>query len=45
MMQKEIATRSNLERLSIMPLPCRAQAGVLLVVLLGPLRTAGKLHS
>jgi hypothetical protein len=34
MMQTEIATHSSLERLSIMPVPCRAEAGVLLVVLL-----------
>jgi len=45
MMQTEIATHSNLERLSITPLPCRAQAGALLCRSSGPLHTAGKLHS
>ena len=34
MMHIKIATHISLERFSIMPLPCRAQAGVLLVVLL-----------
>jgi len=32
---RTVGLDQGLERLSIMPLPCRAQAGVLLVVLLG----------
>jgi hypothetical protein len=44
-MQKEIATHSNLEQLSIVPLPCRARTGVWVCRPAAPLHTAGKLHS